>query len=100
MCVEGLVDHRFTMNAPHDCAFTLEEYRRSNRELIQILNQAAQDETFAVIWPSDFLCKGGLCKTHEGNMPIYRDTSHLTYFGSVYYADGAGLLKQVIRVAR
>ena len=96
ICVERLVDHRFTLNVPPDCAFALEE----DHERIQMIKQAAQDENFDVIWPRDFLCKDGLCKARVGNMPIYRDAGHLSYFGSVYYANGAGLLKQVIRLAR
>jgi hypothetical protein len=52
---------------------------------------------FRVIWIDKALCPGQVCRTHNKGVPLYRDTSHLSVYGSIEVARRLDLVDQITK---
>lgn len=49
-----------------------------------------------MLWPSDLLCDAARCAVLIDKLPIYRDAAHLSYRGSVLFAQRFRLASKVL----
>jgi hypothetical protein len=78
-----------------DCAITRKDFPALYVDHINEIKRLER-EGFRVIWIDPALCKNGVCATHDKRIPLYRDTSHLSTFGSVEVAKRLDLIDQVV----
>ena len=100
LCVERQNTGRLMFNAPSDCKFSTEQYRSRGAQLIQGARDLAASEAVGVIWPSDFLCDATSCLSSDGLFPLFRDSDHLSVYGSKFFAKKSELLDTVVSLAR
>ncbi len=67
------------------CGITSEEDATFRKSVYEIYD--ALESSVRVIRLRDLLCEGEMCPTHVGEMPIYRDSTHLTKEGSIYLSE-------------
>lgn len=78
-----------------DCAITRKDFPTLYVNHIDEIKRLEQ-KGVRVIRLTAALCKDGQCATHYRGMPLYRDTSHLSTFGSVEVAKRIHLLDQIV----
>lgn len=93
ICVER---HAASIDAG-DCAITQTDLVDVYKPHIDAVKRLEQ-KGFRVIWLDTALCAGSLCVTHDKGLPLYRDTSHLSIYGSVEVAKRLDLLDQITTV--
>lgn len=63
-----------------DCQIRLEDYQETEANRILFLREI--ERTYDVVWPSDYLCDGDICRTNIGDIFIYRDGGHFSREGA------------------
>lgn len=61
---------------------SLEEYIARNQRTMTILKSFQEKYGFQIIEPWKFLCQQDICRAVVNGIPLYRDDSHLSIFGS------------------
>lgn len=99
-CVERLNTGLHTFNLSAQCNFRLDAANNHGSMLASGALKLSSLVDVSVIWPSDVLCEGGICRTSDGHFPLYADSDHLSKYGSIYFAEKARLLANAIAMAR
>lgn len=61
---------------------TYERYLKVNEPMLQILERIERETGAAIVYPSDILCTGGTCQTHDSGGSYYFDDDHLSTYGA------------------
>lgn len=83
-----------------NCEIPEQEWRSFRSRTISWLRRLEERAQVSVIWPSDFLCTNGTCRTVVEQRIIYRDAGHLTYEGSALLAERLHLADRLRLVMR
>lgn len=78
-----------------DCAITQNDLVDVYAPHIRLVKDLER-KGFRVIWLAPSLCTGQICSTHDKGVPLYRDTSHLSVYGSVEVAKRLDLISQIL----
>lgn len=65
---------------------TQAEYLARNAIVHKVLSDLERQGDATVVSPADALCDGGLCAVVARDVPLYRDSNHLSTFGARYLA--------------
>jgi peptidoglycan/LPS O-acetylase OafA/YrhL len=68
----------------HDCRIHAAALNPVYRQVATVLPAIARQTGSWLLMPADVLCREGTCMSMIGSRLLYRDTGHLTQFGSVY----------------
>jgi hypothetical protein len=83
-----------------DCAIPERDWRAWRYRAVQLLERMPSEAGIEVIWPSEFLCVEGVCRTRIGDQILYRDEGHLSVDGAAYIAREWQLGDRVMQAAR
>jgi peptidoglycan/LPS O-acetylase OafA/YrhL len=102
LCLERLDSGLPTFGRPAatQCSFDALAYRAKQEPVIHLLEQIARSADVPVVWLSELLCSGERCRAQEDDVPLYRDSAHLSIEGSVLLARKYHLMDQLVAQAR
>lgn len=83
-----------------DCSFDQALDNRNNAHAHELLRRLAQVADVDVVWPAEVLCADGRCRSEIDGVPIYRDSLHLSYPGSVQLVRALQERKSIVERAR
>jgi hypothetical protein len=82
-CLERLGQGKPTVSAHGDCTFSMEEYQKQRRAILDFLGQLRARNMMPIVDFDKELCGGGRCETRLNGTVLYRDGGHLSSAGSV-----------------
>jgi peptidoglycan/LPS O-acetylase OafA/YrhL len=85
-CLEREAQGLITFGLRRDCSFDFSSYRARWHHEVDFLRTVEMLDQVNVVWPERATCNKETCAAQIGETPLYRDTSHLTYDGSVLLA--------------
>jgi peptidoglycan/LPS O-acetylase OafA/YrhL len=92
-CTERALRHK-SIGRRSSCDIDRAAYETLNRDAIALIRSAPAPAR--VLWPSDLLCDAARCAVLIDKLPIYRDAAHLSYRGSVLFAQRFRLASKVL----
>ena len=99
-CIERLKSSLPTWNAPQNCSISVSSFHETYGKVNSMLRDTSRIYDVPVIWLSDYLCDVKNCKIFYNDIPIYRDSGHLSYSGSEAIFKGFDLFNQIVNAAR
>ena len=74
-------------NSTSDCVIPLKNYKEYNAGVLELMSAIENKYAVRVVRLSDALCDEAFCRTIVDEVPIYRDSGHLSYAGSAKIFD-------------
>lgn len=99
-CLERQATGKMTFGHNKNCTVRLSIAKEKMHDIHHFLDRAKNDRTIAVIDLSDSLCRDDMCDTTINDVFLYRDTQHISVFGSVELANKIDLMELIKKTAR
>lgn len=79
---------------------SVDSWKVARKPVLEFLAALPVQAKLEVIYPSDYLCASGSCRTSIDGTLIYRDSGHLSYDGSALLANKMELFENIRALAR
>jgi peptidoglycan/LPS O-acetylase OafA/YrhL len=99
-CHERHIRGQLALNENWDCQIAETEWREVRGRFLTFLDEVQVAAGIEIIWPSDFLCVDGVCRTRIGDVLVYRDAGHISYSGADLIADEMELSARLLQSAQ
>ncbi|WP_051361190.1 acyltransferase family protein [Desulfuromonas sp. TF] len=99
-CLERLDNDLPVLGVEMECQIKHSDWISDRKPVLDFLGVVSKRADVEVVYPSNYLCDSGLCKTYVDGIFIYRDEGHLSYDGSVLLAAKMQLIENIQHLAR
>ena len=87
VCMERRLSGKMLLPDKSFCGISLDTYRRTDAGVIELLDVIEKKYKVKVVRLSSALCDKKVCRTIVDDVPMYRDSGHLSYEGSAKVFD-------------
>lgn len=98
-CVERVVSGIITFGNK-DCIIESADDLKYSGDVLSLLKAVSEQASVPLIDPRGWMCSDGRCATVAGQVPLYRDATHLSVEGSKYLGNKFDWKKEIIGAAR